>query len=112
MKKYLAAIAPFIICLILAIIYHNLKPVEDYTNPLYMYRSKGAIRYYTFMYVFIGAIISAILSCIMVIDDFFKLFETTFPKESTTKKLLPVATGLVICFITTLLVLFLFKALR
>lgn len=111
MKKYLAAIAPLVICSVLAIIYHNHKPVEDYTDPLYIYRSKGAIRYYTFMYVFIGAIISAILSYILVIDDFFKLFERTFIKESITKKLLPIATGLVICIITTSLVLFFFKAL-
>jgi hypothetical protein len=86
--------------------------VDDYTDPLYMYRSKGAIRYHTFMYVFIGALISSILSSIMAIDDFFKVFDENNSKKSVTKKLLPVATGLVICFITTSLVLFLFKALR
>ncbi len=110
MKKYIAASAPFVICLILAIILSQLKPV-DYHDPRYPYRSAEALRGYFFMYIFVGALISAMLSCALLIDDLLKLFQRNIEDRSTNtnNKILSVITGSIISIFMTLIVVALLR---
>ena len=64
------------------------------------------------MYIFIGALLSAMLLCILLIDDFFELVANLIKRQSSFKEALPVIFGTSSVILLALFIKFLFKSVR
>ena len=79
MKKYLVSLIPFAVCVVLSFVYANLKPVE-FPNPRYPYASEGGLRYFSFMWLFFGAVFSLSFLCYFLIGDLFDWLDKVIKK--------------------------------
>ena len=71
MKKYLAALIPFVVCSGLALIYSQMKPT-DYPDPTYPYRTPGLLAYLSSTWFIIGIILTALFFIFILMDDISK----------------------------------------
>jgi H+/Cl- antiporter ClcA len=73
-KKYIVALLPLAICMILAVLYANMEP-KDYPDPRYPWSTQASLDYFTSMWVIIGIGITGALVGMLLIGDVFSKVE-------------------------------------
>ncbi len=69
MKKYLAALVPFVVCSLASLLFFLAEP-KDYPDPSYPYRTPAYLGYFTNRWFWIGVVLSVIVLFIIGIEDF------------------------------------------
>ncbi len=70
MKKYLAALVPFVVCSLVSLLFFLADP-KDYPDPSYPYRTPAYLAYFTKGWFWIGVILSVMVLFIIGIEEFF-----------------------------------------
>ncbi len=84
MKKYLVALAPLVVCSVLAVIYGNLEP-KDFPDPTFPYRTPGALHYLSSRWFLIGVVLSILAFIFIAMEDISDFIEKKIWKRRIKK---------------------------
>lgn len=80
MKRYLAALIPFVVCSLISLLFYYSEP-KDYPDPSYPYITPEYMIYFTNRWLWIGVVVSALFLIVLALEDIFDFMDKRRQKK-------------------------------